>query len=98
MTQNYVTDLQSQALEAIKSGQAAAVEAVQTWRGAVAKMTPEITSAYDPRETIGDPIAIMDSVYDFAKELIDLNKAFTHQILEGSQIAGKKPAAKVKAV
>jgi hypothetical protein len=109
-TKNYVTDLQSQAveavktgqaatLEAVKTGQAAALETVQTWRDAVAKLVPEIPSVYDPRATIGDPAAILDSVYDFAKDLVDLNKAFAHQILDASQATAKKPAAKsVKAV
>lgn len=95
--QNYVTDLQTQALEAVKTGQAVTLEAVQTWRDAVAKLTPEFPSVYDPRETIGDPTAILDSVYDFAKDLIDLNKAFAHQILDASQTTAstaKKPAAK----
>lgn len=99
--QNYVTDLQAQALEAIKSGQTAAVEAVQTWSKAVTKLTPEVPSASsgtDLKETMGDPVAILDSVYDFAKQLIDLNKAFAHQILEVTQTATEnvteKPATK----
>jgi len=100
-TQNYVNDLQTQALEAVKSTQTASLEAVQTWREAVAKLTPEAPSVYDPREVIGDPAAILDSFYDFAKDVIDLNKAFAHQILEASQFTtpAKKSATKsVKAV
>jgi hypothetical protein len=99
-TQNYVNDLQAQALEAAKTSQTATLEAVQTWRNAVAKLTPEVPSVYDPREVIGDPAAILDSVYDFAKDLIDLNKAFAHQILEASQITtpARKATKSVKAV
>ena len=93
-TQNYVTEVQSQALEAVKTGQAAALDAVQTWRDAVAKLTPQFSSVSDPKDTIGDPIAILDSGYDFAKDLIDLNKEFAHQILDASQTTHKKPAAK----
>ncbi len=94
-TQTYVTELQSQALEAVKTGQAAALEAVQTWREAVAKLTPQFSSVSDPKDTIGDPIAILDSGYDFAKDLIDLNKAFAHQILDASShTTPRKPAAK----
>jgi hypothetical protein len=93
-TQTYVTDVQSQALEAVKTGQTAALEAVQTWRDAVAKLTPHFSSVSDPKDTIGDPIAILDSGYDFAQELIELNRAFAHQLLDASQTAPKKSAAK----
>jgi hypothetical protein len=94
--QQSMTDLQAHALEAIKSGQAAAVEALQIWSQAVAKLTSEVPSAPVPdlKDTIGDPAVIVDSVYDFAKELIDLNKAFVHQMLEASQTATDKVTTK----
>jgi ABC-type sulfate transport system substrate-binding protein len=53
-----------------------------------------VSGVPDLKETIGDPTAILDSVYDFAKELIDLNKAFTHWILEVSQAATEKVTEK----
>jgi hypothetical protein len=95
--QQSMTDLQAHALEAIQSGQAAAVEALQIWSQAVAKLTPEVPSAPavpNLKDTIGDPAVIVDSVYDFAKELIDLNKAFVHQMLEASQTTTDKVTTK----
>ncbi|HEU5268247.1 MAG TPA: hypothetical protein VFU35_16175 [Jatrophihabitans sp.] len=89
--QDAVSALQGQAIEAIKSGQAAAVEAVRTWSNAVSKGVPQGASLPEPpqrvKDAIGDPAAIVDSVYDFATQLIELNKNFVHQLLEASKPA-----------
>ena len=39
---------------------------------------------------VGDPSAIVDSVYDFASQLLTLNKQFVHQLLEAAEPAGAK--------
>ncbi|MDN5795828.1 MAG: hypothetical protein L0H79_08770 [Intrasporangium sp.] len=100
--QDLITSAQAQALEAIRSGQAAAVEAVQAWGQAVAKFTPQLpTAARVPagaEKVVGDPAAIVDSVYDFAAQLMDLNKQFVHSLLEAgtaaTEAAEEAPAAK----
>ena len=86
--QDAVTAMQAQAIEAIKSGQHAAVEAVQAWTQAVTKLTPEVPGFAEVpgvKDTLGDPAAIVDSVYDFAAQLLDLNKQFVHSLLQASQ-------------
>lgn len=101
--QDFITTAQAQALEAIRTGQSAAIEAVQAWSQAVAKFTPEVPAAAQVpgvKETLGDPAAIVDSVYDFAAQLMDLNKQFVHSLLEASSTAvegvQKVPAAAAK--
>lgn len=86
--QEAVTAMQAQALEAIKSGQQGAVEAVKAWSSAAAKLTPDVpglTEVPGVRDTVGDPTAIVDSVYDFAGQLLDLNKDFVHSLLQATQ-------------
>ena len=39
---------------------------------------------------VGDPSAIVDSVYDFAGQVLTLNKQFVHQLLEAAEPAGAK--------
>ncbi|WP_347349962.1 hypothetical protein [Intrasporangium sp.] len=103
--QDLITSAQAQALETIRTGQAAAVEAVQAWSQAVAKFTPQVpTLAQVPgaKQVMGDPTAIVDSVYDFAAQLMDLNKQFVHSLLQAGAVATEaaeqapaaKPAAK----
>jgi hypothetical protein len=90
--QDAITDLQAQALKAIKTGQEAAVEAVQAWSHAVAKVapTPQSVREVPPfvATAVGDPSSIVDSVFDFAGQLLTLNKQFVHQLLEAVEPAG----------
>ena len=89
--QDAITDLQARALDAIKTGQDAAAEAVQAWSNAVAKLAPAPQSIRDlpplVGETVGDPTEIVDSVYDFAAQLLTLNKQFVHRLLEAAEPA-----------
>lgn len=88
--QDVVAQMQAQALDAIKSGQAATLEAVKKWNEQVAQFsasmpqvpTPEVPE--EMRQAFGDPEQIVDSVYDFAAKLLELNKQFVHQLLEVS--------------
>ncbi len=84
--QEALSAMQDQALEAIKSGQSTALDAVKNWTDTVAKtgvsapsMPDKVTSA------VGDPKEIIDSVYDFAGKLIELNKQFVQDLLEASE-------------
>ena len=85
-----ITDLQAKALDAIKAGQDAAAEAVQAWSNAMAKVAPtpqSIRLAPFVAGNVGDPTAIVDSVYDFAAQLLTLNKQFVHRLLEAAEPA-----------
>jgi hypothetical protein len=95
--QDAITDLQARALDAIKTGQEAAAEAVQAWSNAVAKLAPTPQSVRDQppfvAATVGDPTAIVDSVYDFAGQLLTLNKQFVHRLLEAVEPAEQTKAS-----
>ena len=96
IAQDALTDLQAQALNAIKTGQEATAEAIQAWSNAVAKVvpTPQSVREVSPfvAAAVGDPTAIVDSVYDFASQLLTLNKQFVHQLLEAAEPAGAEQA------
>jgi hypothetical protein len=46
----------------------------------------------DVGRTVGDPAAIVDSVYDFATQLLALNKEFVHRLLEVAEPASTTPS------
>jgi hypothetical protein len=86
-----IRNLQMQALEAIRNGQETAEERFRAWSDAVATMSPqEMRSLGDHLPVVGDTLgeatAIVDSVYDFAAEVLTLNKEFVHRLLEASAI------------
>ncbi len=87
--QEALAAMQSQALEAIKSGQSATLEALQAWREGVAKITPQAPAMPEVpaefKQAVGDPAQIVDSVYDFAGQLLDLNKEFVHKLLAAAK-------------
>lgn len=86
--QEAVAAMQAQALEAVKKGQAATLDAIRQWHEGMAKFAPAMPAAPElPDEVkagIGKPDEIIDSVYDFASQLLELNKQFAHQLLEAS--------------
>ena len=91
--QEAIAAMQVQALDAIRAGQAASLEAVKNWNEAVAKFTPPAPQAAPNlpdipaqlKDAVGDPSTIVDSVYDFASQLLELNKQFVHQLLDASR-------------
>lgn len=88
--QDALAQMQAQALDAIKNGQAATLEAVKKWNEQVSQLsagmpnipTPEVPAEF--QAAFGEPEQIVDSVYDFAAKLLELNKQFVHQLLEVS--------------
>ena len=97
--QDAIKNLQTQALDAIKTGQDAAVEAIQAMRRTLANITPAPMRSVgdlipDVGDTVGDPKAIVDSVYDFAAQLLKLNQEFVHRLLEASESASITPIKK----
>jgi hypothetical protein len=90
-TQDAINHLQAQTLDAIKGGQEAIANAVQAWSDAVAKVAPTPQSFRNLAPAVADrvenPTAIVDSVYDFAGELLVLNRQFVHRLLEAVEPA-----------
>lgn len=86
--QDAVKALQSQALEAIKTGQAATLDAIKKWNEGFAQYSTNLPPApevpVEVKQAFGEPQEIVDSVYDFAAELLELNKKFVHNLLEVS--------------
>ncbi len=86
--QEAVEAMQAQALESVKKGQAATLDAIRQWHEGMAKFAPSMPATPalpdEVKASIGKPEEIVDSVYDFASQLLELNKKFAHQLLEAS--------------
>ncbi len=86
--QEVTAAIQAQALEAIKAGQAATLDAIKKWNENVAQFSAGLPAApevpAEVKNAFGDPDQIVDSVYDFAAQLLELNKQFVHQLLDAS--------------
>lgn len=88
--QEAVAAMQAQALDAIRNGQAATLDAMKKWNEQASQLTAGLPAAPAPevpeevRAAFGEPDEIVDSVYDFAAKVLELNKQFVHQLLEVS--------------
>ncbi len=88
--QEAVAAMQAQALDAIKNGQAATLEALKKWNEQVAQFSASVPQMPAPevpaevKKAFGEPEDMVDSVYDFAAKVLELNKQFVHQLLEVS--------------
>lgn len=91
--QDAVKAMQDQTLEAIKQGQAATLEAVKQWNDTVSKMAPSTPAAPEVpaelRDAMGNPQQIVDNVYGFASELLELNRKFVQDLLAASTTESK---------
>ena len=84
--QDAVKALQDQALAAIKTGQEATLDAIKKWNEGFAQYSVALPAApelpTEVKQAFGEPQEIVDSVYDFAAELLELNKKFVHELLQ----------------
>jgi hypothetical protein len=98
-TQDAINNLQTQTLDVIKGSQEAIANAVQAWSEAMANVvsTPQQLRALAPAAVanrVEDPAALVDSLYDFAGELLVLNRQFVHRLLQAAETAPAKQATK----
>jgi predicted Fe-Mo cluster-binding NifX family protein len=79
--------LQAQTLDVIRKSQETVAQAVEQWANAAAKATTDVGVPMTQVPSTGDPAAVLDSVFDFAGQLLELNKAFAHRLLSATQTA-----------
>lgn len=81
-----------QVLDAVKSNQAAVVDAVRTWAESVQKLIPDVDAASVPgADALPSPADLVDRAYEFASELLAAQRDFTHELLAAA--TGRSRAA-----
>lgn len=75
-----VQDLSQQALETIRKSQEAVVDAMRSWTDAVEQATPKLPT-WPSSDDRPSPTQVVDSVFDFAGELLKLQRDYTHSLL-----------------
>lgn len=95
--QDAMKAMQDQTLEAIKQGQAATLDAVKQWNATVSQFAPQNPAAEVPAElkdAMGNPQQILDNVFGFASQLLELNRKFAQDLLASSAPAEGKDTDK----
>jgi hypothetical protein len=87
-----------QILESIRESQRVVVDTVRAWRGSLEKLAAEQSAAADAVQfpapnDLPKPDELIDSSFDFAKQLLESQREFAHNLIDAS--AGRSaPAAK----
>ena len=93
-------EVQAQVLDGIRKSQEAVIDGMRTWAETIQKLVPGTTQAAVARtDQLPTPAEVVDSVFDFAAQLLNAQRELAHSILgattavsEQAQEAAKKPA------
>lgn len=83
MADNSNDRVEQQVLEAVRSNQAAVVDAVRTWADSVQQLVPEVPSV-PGADALPSPTELVDRAYEFASELLAAQREFTHELLRAA--------------
>lgn len=82
-------DLQGQYLDAVRKSQAAVLDGLRSWSDTVQQLVPQ-RAALAQSEQLPAPSELVDSVFDFAAQLLDAQRQFAHGVLQTTaSIAGQ---------
>ena len=93
-------EIQTQVLEGIRRSQEAVIDGMRAWTETVQQLVPGGSQAAMPSGTqLPSAAEVVDSVFDFAAQLLNAQRELAHSILgattavsEQAQEAAKKPA------
>jgi hypothetical protein len=79
---NVAQELASQVLSTISKGQAAVVDAIDTWASAVQSIKPDLPQLNVPfADKLPAPHDVVSSAYDFAEQLLASQRKFAEDLL-----------------
>ena len=82
--------VQADTIEAVKASQENMISAVRAWSEAMSSFTPAVPvpGADEAAKLFGNPTEMMDASFEFAAQVLELNKKLAHDLL-----AAATPAA-----
>jgi hypothetical protein len=84
-------DLQAQVLEGIRKSQEAVIDGMRSWAETMQRLVPGAGQAALPRgEQLPTPTEVVDSVFDFAAQLLDAQRELAHTMLGATASIGER--------
>ena len=75
-------ELQTQVLDGIRKSQEAVIDGMRTWAETIQQLVPGAAQGPLPRtEQLPTPAEVVDSVFDFAAQLLDAQRELAHSVL-----------------
>jgi hypothetical protein len=82
---NPAGQVQEEILSAVRKSQAAVVEAIQTWAGAVQSITPSLPDVNLPfADKLPKPQDVVAGAWDFTEQLLASQRKFTEEVVKAT--------------
>jgi len=84
-------EIQAQVLEGIRRSQEAVIDGMRAWTETVQQLVPGGTKSAVPSGTpLPSPTEVVDSVFDFAAQLLDAQRELAHSVLGATTAIGER--------
>ncbi|HEY2958525.1 MAG TPA: hypothetical protein VGM21_10015 [Actinomycetota bacterium] len=84
-------EFQAQVLDGIRKSQEAVVDGMRAWAETVQRLVPAGAQSAWPRgEQLPTPAQVVDSVFDFAAQLLDAQRELAHNVLGAATGIGER--------
>jgi hypothetical protein len=89
--QDPTQELQAQVLDGIRKSQQAVIEGMRTWAETVQQLVPGTGQAAGHRiSQLPSATEVVDSVFDFATQLLDAQRELAHSVLGATTAIGER--------
>jgi hypothetical protein len=90
-------EVQAQVLDGIRKSQEAVIDGMRTWAETIQKLVPGTTQAALPRtDQLPTPAEVVDSVFDFAAQLLNAQRELAHSVLGATTAIGESVQEETK--
>ena len=90
-------ELQTQVLDGIRKSQEAVIDGMRTWAETIQQLVPGTTQAAMPgTDQLPTPAEVVDSVFDFAAQLLDAQRQLAHSVLGATTAVGESVQEETK--
>jgi hypothetical protein len=90
-------ELQAQVLDNIRKSQEAVIDGMRTWAETIQQLVPGTTQAATPRTgRLPTPAEVVDSVFDFAAQLLNAQRELAHSMLGATTAIGESVQEETK--
>ena len=84
-------ELQAQVLDGIRKSQEAVIDGMRTWAETIQQLVPGTTQAAVARtDQLPTPTEVVDSVFDFAAQLLNAQRELAHSVLGATTAIGER--------
>jgi hypothetical protein len=84
-------ELQAQVLDGIRKSQEAVIDGMRTWAETIQQLVPGTAQTAGPRtDQLPTPTEVVDSVFDFAAQLLDAQRELAHSVLGVTTAIGER--------